>query len=178
MSNLTIYATNFHASDNNDQAFYFGTAEKFEAKRETNITYQFLFVDGSRKQVCFSALMGIQQGNVSEWFGLMNQYIKLNDDRRAAIHWLTYKLPRGCGIQNAIPLSKKVSLFHGNAYDYVVEFVNTEFNMSHQLGHLAKYFDYAEYQFDLQRGHKIDNVVFGNLEYTVTNADSFNIHGI
>jgi hypothetical protein len=137
-----------------------------------------LIMNTKRLENLFNNLYELNKHNVKEWHLMLKQYKALTTEGRAAVRWLMVMLPNGCSMERALELAPTVGIYNGYEIDYVTAFVNESFQMEHKLGHLAKYFDYAGYCFDLQKEKKIDKVVYDGQVYTVTNADSFNVWGI
>ena len=164
-----------HALSNGEQVAFNSYKAYKDNLMDSRLT---VYVNGSRMENIFNSMYELHSRNVFEWFDMLAKYKALTEDQRAAVKWLVHILPNGCSMNRALELAPTVSVFKGYEIDYVRAFVNDEFHMQHKLGHMAKYFDYAGYCFDLQKERKISKVTYENKCYTITNADLFNVWGI
>lgn len=164
-----------HASSLNKSIEVTSYADYLDGRQDSKVV---TYLRGNRQENLFNNLYELNAHNVKEWFHMLKQYKALGEEGRAAVRWLVVMLPNGCSMERALEIAPTVGIYHGYEIDYVTKFVNDSFQMEHKLGHLAKYFDYAGYCFDLQKEKKIDKVVYDGQVYTVTNASDFNVWGI
>ena len=134
-----------------------------------------VYISGSRTENLFHGLYELHSHNVKDWFDMLKQYKALTIEERAAVRWLMDSTSGYHNMTQALELAATVKIYTGREIDYVIDHVDADFNMTHKLGHLVKYFDYSAYCFDLQLQRKIDKVIYEGTCYTITNADQFNV---